>query len=709
MASDESGWPAHDRTLHHHGTLTAEGVSWFGNVFSNPSLWSEPPPPDAPHRMASADATAASDPPPAADATSQPTTAAIAPLATSSFAAAAIGPAPEFGSAGLTINISYDSSIGSAPAGYTAAIDAAVQYLESLITDPITVNIQFGYGSYDNGTRSVPAGSVGANVVNPGFTTYSNLRTAVLADATSTDDAAAVASLPGASPNGSSFYFLARAQQKALGLVSATSTVIDGYVGLSSAVAFTYDPNNRAVVGQYDAIGVLEHEITEVMGRVASLGTYEGPYYTLLDLFRYSAAGVRDLTPGPGAFSVDGVTLLNAFNDPTAVTADAGDWDTTSQGDSFGFASTNTLLQVSANDLRVMDVLGYGVACFAAGTCIATPDGDRPVERLRAGDRVVARFSGEAAVKWIGQRRIDCRRHPDPTSVTPIRIRRNAFGPGRPHRDLLLSPDHAVATTGALVPIRLLANGGSIVAEPAIRWVKYFHIELDRHDLVSAEGLETETYLDTGNRCGFSNSDGPVRLHPDFAGAQGRREAGSCLRLLTDAELVRLIWQTLATRAQQLGFVLPSVATSADPGLVLMVGGHTIQPAAIAATCYRFVVPHLAQGARLVSRSMVPAALHPWQEDRRRLGVMVRGITLHLADQPVELAIDDPVLEAGWWSVESDGNSLWRWTDGDAALPVAPGCRMVEIRLGDTLAYPLTDARAPAIANAPANRAAHAA
>ncbi len=80
--------------------------------------------------------------------------------------------------------------------------------------------------------------------------------------------------------------------------------------------------------------------------------------------------------------------------------------------------------------------------------------------------------------------------------------RRGAFGEGRPNRDLWLSPDHAVFVDGALIPVRHLVNGGAIVQELRDE-VTYSHVELGRHDVVLAEGVLCETYLDTGNRPAF--------------------------------------------------------------------------------------------------------------------------------------------------------------------------------------------------------------
>jgi hypothetical protein len=162
--------------------------------------------------------------------------------------------------------------------------------------------------------------------------------------------------------------------------------------------------------------------------------------------------------------------------------------------------------------LTVVNVL----ACFAAGTRIATATGETTVETLAIGQHVRSAFGGTVPVVWLGHRRIDCRRHPRPRDVWPVRVRAGAFGPGQPRRDLLLSPDHAVHVEDVLIPIRTLINGINIEQVPAST-VTYWHIELPTHDVVLAEGLPAESYLDTGNRSAFENGGPALRLHPDFA------------------------------------------------------------------------------------------------------------------------------------------------------------------------------------------------
>jgi hypothetical protein len=159
--------------------------------------------------------------------------------------------------------------------------------------------------------------------------------------------------------------------------------------------------------------------------------------------------------------------------------------------------------------------LAEPVSCYGAGTRIATPTGDVSIEDLTAGDLVLTYFGGVAPIRWAGSRAVDCRAHPEPTEVWPVRVRANALGPGHPRRDLFLSPDHALFLRGVLIPVKLLVNGTSI-AQVKTDLVRYFHLELPEHSVILAEGAPAESYLDTGDRANFDGG-ATIRLFPNFA------------------------------------------------------------------------------------------------------------------------------------------------------------------------------------------------
>lgn len=191
--------------------------------------------------------------------------------------------------------------------------------------------------------------------------------------------------------------------------------------------------------------------------------------------------------------------------------------------------------------------------CFAAGTRIETEDGARPVEALAVGDRVRRLDGSLAPVIWIGSRAVDCRRHPAPEAVRPIRIAADAFGDGVPSRPLLLSPDHAVWSEGVLIPVKHLVNGTSI-RQITPETVQYFHVELAEHAVIFAEGLAVESYLDTGDRSAFLEAEGVTALHPvwgrDRPDAVLAREALAYAPLRVTGSDVARLRAHLAARAE---------------------------------------------------------------------------------------------------------------------------------------------------------------
>jgi hypothetical protein len=110
------------------------------------------------------------------------------------------------------------------------------------------------------------------------------------------------------------------------------------------------------------------------------------------------------------------------------------------------------------------------LACFAAGTRILTPSGPAVVDALSPGDRVLTMAGECLPIRWVGRRKVDCRRHPYPRAVWPVRIKGEAFAPGCPERDLFLSPDHAIYHDGVLIPVKYLLNGITLRQTRARQW-----------------------------------------------------------------------------------------------------------------------------------------------------------------------------------------------------------------------------------------------
>jgi hypothetical protein len=154
------------------------------------------------------------------------------------------------------------------------------------------------------------------------------------------------------------------------------------------------------------------------------------------------------------------------------------------------------------------------MACYAAGTRIATPAGNVAVEQLKIGDRVRT-LDGDQAVKWIGWRCYEGRSIQGNLAALPVCIRQNALGDAVPARDLYVSPGHAIAIDNVLVHAVRLVNGVSVVQLREVESVTYYHVELQRHAIIFAENCPAESFHDEYFRTQFANVEDYRRLYPD--------------------------------------------------------------------------------------------------------------------------------------------------------------------------------------------------
>lgn len=144
--------------------------------------------------------------------------------------------------------------------------------------------------------------------------------------------------------------------------------------------------------------------------------------------------------------------------------------------------------------------------CFAAGTQIATPSGEAPVESLAAGDEIRCADGRIALVKWIGRQSVLSRIASQ--KLQPVRIRAGALGQTIPHSDLTVTADHGMIVDGLVINASALVNGATIDFVPLSELpprVTYYHIETEGHDVILANGAATETFVDAVGRAAFDN------------------------------------------------------------------------------------------------------------------------------------------------------------------------------------------------------------
>jgi hypothetical protein len=180
------------------------------------------------------------------------------------------------------------------------------------------------------------------------------------------------------------------------------------------------------------------------------------------------------------------------------------DWTTLVQPDGSNYLAWNqpdpTTPTFSTGD-------GFGTdsgVCFVAGTLIETDKGNRPVEDLCIGDRVLTRDNGYKAIRWIGCSHHSAEKLKHNPNLRPIAIKMGALGPNAPTADLLVSRQHRILVQSKIAE-RMFSQHEVLVAACALlpldgvdivetqADVVYFHVMCDQHEILQSNGAWTES------------------------------------------------------------------------------------------------------------------------------------------------------------------------------------------------------------------------
>ena len=245
-----------------------------------------------------------------------------------------------------------------------------------------------------------------------------------------------------------------------------------------------------------------------------------------------------------------------------------------------------------------------------------------------------------------------------------MRIAAGAFGRGLPYRDLILSPGHGVVCDDALIPIIYLVNGRS-VAQVDQANVEYWRVELEAHDILLAEGLPAESYIDAGARTAFEDGEAFFETH---AGVPPHLRSQTCLPLVETGAPVAAAKSRLLARLKDQGYALVS---EAEPHI--LADGQRIEPIELAETRLAFAIPSDAREITLRSKTFVPAETSAESNDTRELGLCISW--LQIDGEEIALERDDACGE-GWRAAEfAAGKFTHRWTVG--ATPLPAGARLI--------------------------------
>jgi len=249
-----------------------------------------------------------------------------------------------------------------------------------------------------------------------------------------------------------------------------------------------------------------------------------------------------------------------------------GTFDGLAEGETF--EADSTWFQISYvggaanNDVTVTDV-----ACYCAGTLVRTPCGNKRVEKLQIGDEVMTAAGMARPIKWIGRRSYNGRFVMGRKDILPVCIKAGALADNVPKRDLWISPNHAMyfKDDGVLIEAKDLVNGVSIVHAARVNKVEYFHIELDTHDVIIAEGALSESFIDDDSRGMFHNAHEYRTLYKDAPAALARY----CAARLDEGYELETIRRRIALRA---GSTSNEETTSGDlRGYVDRVTPHVVE------------------------------------------------------------------------------------------------------------------------------------
>ncbi len=462
--------------------------------------------------------------------------------------------------------------------------------------------------------------------------------------------------------------------------ISNADEVLTGLAGVSLLSDFNIGANSQGLAtgnGTLElgsAIGISALDTINFDGAGNKLVIDPGVSLNLLGALNNFGTGdqieLKGVTATSATFTQNKVLLGQG-------TAPGGVIDLFNNGTVIGSVSLSTGT-FGANAFNVAPDPSGGIdltVCFLEGTRLLGLHGDIAVEDMEPGDRLITDSGAMRPVKWVGHRTIDAARHPRPETVWPIRIEAGAIDHGLPERTLYVSPDHALFIDGCLIPAKILVNGRSIVQEPRDR-ISYFHVELESHDILLAESLPVESYLETGNRNFFENSGAAMVLHPHMA--QTKREAEGCAPFLEAGDIVTRIRARLLER-------LPKLRQSHDCRLRALTEQGALPVTVVDSLTYRIDLIQPCANVVLVSNAMVPAEYDAASRDRRRLGLDIASLEVETASGSRAIRLDEPTLRSGWHNDED----THRWTNGEALVPssLLEGGQALIIRLNALATY----------------------
>lgn len=300
-------------------------------------------------------------------------------------------------------------------------------------------------------------------------------------------------------------------------------TVDSGFISVDALNSTTYNIEGDSQITLDASSGGLNGNNVNFSGSESGSFTFNKPYVSIADTTNFDVTGMEagdELNLGGGDWSLDeeGGGIFGGESD-------GGYRDGAlhlTQGNSVVGGQVNATIEMSQEEYEqfqedpdaYLSGNTFTQVCFAAGTMIATPEGEVAVETLSIGDMITTATGDQVPVKWIGHQTIS--RLTTSGSHSPVRISEGALAPKQPNQDLVLTASHGVIIDGLVINAGALINHDSIDYVPSNELpasVTYYHVETDAHEVIIANGIEAETYIDYIDRQVFDNYAEYVALY----------------------------------------------------------------------------------------------------------------------------------------------------------------------------------------------------
>ncbi|MDI2112660.1 Hint domain-containing protein [Commensalibacter nepenthis] len=295
------------------------------------------------------------------------------------------------------------------------------------------------------------------------------------------------------------------------------------------------------------------------------------------------------------------------------------------------------------------------IPCFLEGSEIQTVNGWKKVEEICIYDKIITYFNGKEVIKsviWVGKTLLT------PINNTIVCIKKNSLGDNLPYKDLYITPEHCLFFDNYFIPARMLVNNRTI-CNRVINNKFIYHIQLENHSVINSNGIQTESFLNTGHSDFTKENNQPIKIE--------QWATDAAFPLNTKRSFVENIYKKIEDRAVKLDIKAEKQPhhTTTDANIHFI--NEQDQKIPFIKHDHKMIlyIPPNTQNITIKSKSFRPSEIvGPFVDDRRKLGVLVGNI-LHITKQgSKKIEINQNCSD---WHTS---NSNLKWTNGKSSIKI---------------------------------------